>query len=76
MTPDSLALLKDKMLGKPGKPLFREVVMPEKNLIQKEDVFKLSETVLGGRALLRSVRWSNGTKLSAYLDIYVRCMHV
>ena len=76
MTPDSLALLKDEMLGKPGKPLFRKVIMPEKNLIQKEDIFKLSGTVLGGRALLRSVRWSNGTKLSAYVDIYVRCMHV
>ena len=48
--------------------------MPEKNLIQKEDIFKLSGTVLGGGALLRSVMWSKGTKLSAYIDIYVKCM--
>ena len=62
------------MLGKPGKPLFRKVIMPEKNLIQKEDIFKLSGTVLGGGALLRSVMWSKGTKLSGYIDIYVKCM--
>ena len=48
--------------------------MPEKNLIQKEDIFKLSGTVLGGGALLLSVMWSKGTKLSAYIDIYVKCM--
>ena len=41
--------------------------MPEKNLIQKEDIFKLSGTVPRGRALLRSVMWSKGTKSSAYI---------
>ena len=67
------------MLGKPSKPLFRKVIMPEENLIQKEDIFKLSGTVPGGGALLRSVRLSKGAKLSAYVDIvdiYTKCMHL
>ena len=65
LTPDPLAMLKDEMLEKPGKRSLRKVVMLEKNLIQKEEIFKLSGTVPGGAALLRSVRWSKGAKLSA-----------
>ena len=79
LTPDPLAMLKDEMLEKPGKRSLRKVVMLEKNLIQKEEIFKLSGTVPGGRALLRSVRWSKGAKLSAYVDIvdiYTKCMHL
>ena len=67
LTPDPLAMLKDEMLEKPGKRSLRKVVMLEKNLIQKEEIFKLSGTVPGGGALLRSVRWSKGAKLSAYV---------
>ena len=35
LAPVPLALLKDEMLGKPGKPSLRKVIMPEKNLIQR-----------------------------------------
>ena len=79
LTPDPLAMFKDEMLEKPGKRSLRKVVMLEKNLIQKEEIFKLSGTVPGGGALLRSVRWSKGAKLSAYVDIvdiYTKCMHL
>ena len=72
-------MLKDEMLEKPGKRSLRKVVMLEKNLIQKEGIFKLSGTVPGGGALLRSVRLSKGAKLSAYVDIvdiYTKCMHL
>ena len=79
LTPDPLAMLKDEMLEKPGKRSLRKFVMLEKNLIQKEEIFKLSGTVPGGGALLRSVRLSKGAKLSAYVDIvdiYTKCMHL
>ena len=79
LTPDPLAMLKYEMLEKPGKRSLRKVVMLEKNLIQKEEIFKLSGTVPGGGALLRSVRWSKGAKLSAYVDIvdiYTKCIHL
>ena len=71
LTPEPMALFKDGMLRKPDKPSLRKVIMPEGNSVHKEDIGKLSGTILDGGALLHRVRWSKRIKFCSLAETYL-----
>ena len=67
-----MSLFKNGMMRKPDKAALRKVIMPEKNVIKKEDVTKCSTYVIDGGALLHRIRWSKDMKLSVIAETYVK----
>ena len=59
-----MSLFKNGMRRKPNKAALRKVIMPEKNVIKKEDIAKCGTYVIDRGALLRRLRWSKDMKFN------------
>ena len=69
-----MSLFKNGMMRKPDKAVLRKVIMPEKNVIKKEDITKCGTYVIdeGAPFYLHRVRWSKDMKFSAIAETYVK----
>ena len=72
LTREPMSLFKNGMMRKPDKAALRKVIMPEKNVIKKEDNTKCGTYMMDGGALLHRVRWSKYMKSSAIAETYVK----
>ena len=72
LTREPMSLFKNGMRRKSDKAALRKVIMPEKNVIKKEDIAKCGKYVIDRGALLRRLRWSKDMKFSAIAETYVK----
>ena len=72
LTREPMSLFKNGMRRKSDKAELRKVIMPEKNVIKKEDIAKCGTYVIDRGALLRRLRWSKHMKFSAIAETYVK----
>ena len=72
LTRKPMSLFKNEMMRKSDKASMKKVIMPEKNVIKKEDITKCGAYVIDGGALLHRVIWSKDIKFSVITETYVK----
>ena len=72
LTQEPMSLFKGGLMRKPDKASLRKIIMPETNVVQKEDIKNCYMYVIDGGSLLHRVRWSQGTRFSVIAELHTK----